>query len=273
MHAPVVGAQLQIVEALAEHVAFERAAVRGRRKRRARPAPARVALDRAQEPDERGELGIGHDGSAACPRRDAVVDRASPSCCVVARLEPLRAIGGPISPPLPSAPWQRPQRVSKVRRPAATASWAAAGDEGPRDDGGDPDTHERTRIRIRRAPGLLPAIKLSVDRDRRPGRFLLTGSADLLLLPAVSESLAGRMEVVRLHPLTEAEKARRPGRFLEHLLAGSLRPRISADAPAPLEVVRRVLEGGFPEAVRRPAGRLRQWHRAYVDALDRSRRT
>jgi predicted AAA+ superfamily ATPase len=61
---------------------------------------------------------------------------------------------------------------------------------------------EVTLDEIQRAPGVLPAIKMAVDRRRRPGRFLLTGSADLLLLPAVSESLAGRMEVVRLHPLT-----------------------------------------------------------------------
>ncbi|HVS02695.1 MAG TPA: AAA family ATPase, partial [Thermoanaerobaculia bacterium] len=47
---------------------------------------------------------------------------------------------------------------------------------------------------VQKAPGLLPAIKLEVDRDRRPGRFLLTGSAQVLLVPAVSESLAGRME-------------------------------------------------------------------------------
>lgn len=120
---------------------------------------------------------------------------------------------------------------------------------------------------IQRVPALLPAIKLAVDRDRRAGRFLLTGSADLLLLPAVSESLAGRMEIVRLHPLTEAEKDRRPGRFLERLLAGALKPRIRGDGPAPLDLARRLLEGGFPEAARRPASRLRPWHRAYVDAL------
>ena len=120
---------------------------------------------------------------------------------------------------------------------------------------------------IQRAPGLLRAIKMSVDRDRTPGRFLLTGSADLLLLPAVSESLAGRMEVVRLYPFTEAEKERRPGRFLEHFLAGSLTPRVRSGAAVPQELVRRLLHGGFPEATRRPANRLRQWHRAYVDAL------
>ena len=120
---------------------------------------------------------------------------------------------------------------------------------------------------IQRAPGVLPAIKMSVDRDRRPGRFLLTGSADLLLLPSVSESLAGRMEVVRLHPLTEAEKERRAGRFLDHLLAGSLKSQVAQRDPAPSDLVDRLLQGGFPEATRRPLGRLRQWHRGYVDAL------
>jgi predicted AAA+ superfamily ATPase len=120
---------------------------------------------------------------------------------------------------------------------------------------------------IQRAPALLRAITLAVDRSRRPGRFLLTGSADLLTLPTVSESLAGRMEIVRLHGLTEAEKRRRPGRFLERLLGGSFRTRVAADAPAPRDLVRRLLEGGFPEAMRRPASRLRQWQRAYVEAL------
>lgn len=120
---------------------------------------------------------------------------------------------------------------------------------------------------IQRVPTLLPAIKLSVDRDRRAGRFLLTGSADLLLLPAVSESLAGRMEVVPLHPLTEAEKDRRPGRFLERILAGAVKTRVRPGTPAPQDLVKRLLQGGFPEAARRPASRLRQWHRAYLDAL------
>ena len=73
---------------------------------------------------------------------------------------------------------------------------------------------------VQRVPELFRAIKLSVDRDRRPGRFLLTGSADLLLLPRLSESLAGRIEILSLHPLTEAEKNRAPGAFLATLLAG-----------------------------------------------------
>ena len=63
---------------------------------------------------------------------------------------------------------------------------------------------------VQRAPGLLPVIKHAADRDRRPGRFLLTGSANLLLTPAVTESLAGRMEIVQLHPLTESERSAGP---------------------------------------------------------------
>ena len=99
---------------------------------------------------------------------------------------------------------------------------------------------------IQRAPALLPAIKMSVDRDRRSGRFLLTGSANLLFLPTVSESLAGRMEVVHLHPLTEAEKDRQPGRFLAHLLAGTFRPQVRPGEPEPQELARTFDSGGIP---------------------------
>ena len=49
---------------------------------------------------------------------------------------------------------------------------------------------------VQRSPELLLAIKAAVDRQRTPGRFLLTGSANVLLLPRVAESLAGRMEIV-----------------------------------------------------------------------------
>lgn len=58
---------------------------------------------------------------------------------------------------------------------------------------------------VQRAPELLLAIKLAVDEDRAPGRFLLTGSADVLSLPRVADSLAGRVEVLHLWPLSEDE--------------------------------------------------------------------
>src|SRR5512140_766245 len=61
---------------------------------------------------------------------------------------------------------------------------------------------------VQRAPELLRAIKRAADQDRRPGRFLLTVYADLLALPRVSESLAGRMEVVTLLPLAHSDLLR-----------------------------------------------------------------
>lgn len=121
---------------------------------------------------------------------------------------------------------------------------------------------------VQRAPEILLAIKMAVDENRRPGRFLLTGSANLLLLPSVGESLAGRIEIVRLHPLTEAEKDRKPGRLVANFLAGNLRGRIGPAAPDASELISRVLRGGYPEAMRRPQmARVRQWHRDYLDSL------
>ena len=73
---------------------------------------------------------------------------------------------------------------------------------------------------VQREPGLLPAVKRAIDRDRRPGRFLLTGSANLLLMRRVSESLAGRASYLTLWPMTRREQlgVARAGRW-EELLA------------------------------------------------------
>ncbi|MFM7808540.1 MAG: ATP-binding protein [Planctomycetota bacterium] len=121
---------------------------------------------------------------------------------------------------------------------------------------------------IQRVPELLRAIKLAVDRDRRPGRFVLTSSANLLLLPGLGDSLAGRMEVVQLQPLTAAEQARRPGRFVAALLAGHLRPAIAAtEMKTPKQLLQQVVTGGLPEAVSRSATRARSWHREYLRTL------
>lgn len=119
---------------------------------------------------------------------------------------------------------------------------------------------------VQRAPDLLRAIKRSVDQDRRPGRFLITGSANLLTLPTVSESLAGRMEVVTLLPLSPAEiRGRRPA-FLRKALTGALvRPPEVMIGDA---LVHAVLTGGYPEMLRRgESGRRQAWAREYVRAI------
>jgi predicted AAA+ superfamily ATPase len=121
---------------------------------------------------------------------------------------------------------------------------------------------------IQRAPELLRALKLAVDADRRPGRFVLTGSANLLLLPNLGDSLAGRMEVLYLQPLSAAELARQPGRFLSDLLESRLKAKLRPAATPPTEALpQRLLTGGFPEAAARVPVRVRAWHRAYVRTL------
>jgi predicted AAA+ superfamily ATPase len=119
---------------------------------------------------------------------------------------------------------------------------------------------------VQRAPELLRAIKREVDRDRRPGRFLLTGSANILTLPRVAESLAGRMEIVNLLPLAQAEmRGRRPG-FLEAAFLGRLvKP---GELLIGKNLVETVLTGGYPEMLRRRRPeRRRAWARDYIRAI------
>lgn len=120
---------------------------------------------------------------------------------------------------------------------------------------------------VQRAPELLTAIKLSVDNDRRPGRFILTGSANLLLLPGVQESLAGRMEVIYLHPLSEQEKHHSGHSLLRSILSDQIRPAISGLLPPVAGVAEAVVWGGYPEPNTRTEPRARQWFRQYLNAI------
>lgn len=117
---------------------------------------------------------------------------------------------------------------------------------------------------VQRAPALLPAIKASVDRDRRAGRFLLTGSANVLLLPQVSESLAGRMETHVLWPFSQGEIDEREERFVARLFGEGRPPERLEREPS---LVERVVRGGFPPAVVRAGRRRAAWLDAYVDAV------
>lgn len=119
---------------------------------------------------------------------------------------------------------------------------------------------------IQRAPQLLLAIKKSVDEDRRPGRFLLTGSANLMALPTVADSLAGRMETLMLLPLAQSEMLGASANWLDSVFAGHL-PTVLAPLVGET-LVETVLRGGYPEAVSRATPRRRTiWARQYIDAI------
>ena len=119
---------------------------------------------------------------------------------------------------------------------------------------------------IQRAPQLLLAIKKSVDEDRRPGRFLLTGSANLLALPTVADSLAGRMETLSLLPLSQSEIQSCSANWIDSAFAGRL---LKVDQPVlGSDLAERVLRGGYPEAIARPSAKRRvAWARQYIDAI------
>jgi predicted AAA+ superfamily ATPase len=124
---------------------------------------------------------------------------------------------------------------------------------------------------VQRAPELLHAIKRSVDRDRRPGRFLLTGSANLLMMRRVSESLAGRAVYIHLLPMTEAEKAGRAeagpwGRLLacEDESAALDAMKTLPAAPA-RDLDAQLLVGGYPPSVLASSTEQRiEWFDGYV---------
>ena len=119
---------------------------------------------------------------------------------------------------------------------------------------------------IQRAPELLLAIKKTVDEDYRPGRFLLTGSANVMTLPRVADSLAGRIETLRLLPLASAEIHGRAPTFLQQLFTGDFRG--ASEAIVGDELVRIALTGGFPEALARESERRRQaWARSWLESV------
>jgi len=119
---------------------------------------------------------------------------------------------------------------------------------------------------IQKEPNLLVAIKASVDRKRTPGRFLLTGSTNVLAIPTDSDSLAGRMEIVELHPLSqrEIEGSIEEASFVSKLFERSPESRVAGSS----SWRERAVSGGFPEAMsRRRADRRAAWFESYLTSV------
>lgn len=129
------------------------------------------------------------------------------------------------------------------------------------------DLPERTILdEIQRAPELFTAIKTTVDRQRKAGQFILTGSANVLLLPELADSLAGRMGIVQLHPLAQCELARRPTHFLDQLFNGTFKTRNYTRLRTNL--IERVVAGGYPASLARSTPRRRTaWYHNYIETL------
>ncbi|MFH0946219.1 MAG: ATP-binding protein [Planctomycetota bacterium] len=119
---------------------------------------------------------------------------------------------------------------------------------------------------VQRAPGLFQAMKLVIDRNRVPGQFLLTGSANVLTLPELSESLAGRMDIVTLWPLSQGELLSRKERFIDRVFASA--PLDFEPAGGSADLWGRMLTGGFPEVQERTRTERRDvWFGSYVTTI------
>ena len=117
---------------------------------------------------------------------------------------------------------------------------------------------------VQRIPSLFTALKQEIDDRRSPGRFLLTGSAQVLLVPTLSDSLAGRLEIVRLFPLSQSEIHGGPPTFLDELFSGAFPTSNSARLGDDLTT--RITAGGYPAALARSTPRRQaNWYRNFIE--------
>ena len=124
---------------------------------------------------------------------------------------------------------------------------------------------ERTVLdEVQRVPSLFTALKQVIDAKRSPGRFLLTGSSQVLLVPTLSDSLAGRMEILRLHPLSQGEIYGGAPNFLDDLFRGTF-PTSRTDRMGD-DLAARIADGGYPAALARSPSRRASWYRNFIDA-------
>lgn len=113
-------------------------------------------------------------------------------------------------------------------------------------------------------PGLFRAVKASVDLDRRPGRFVLTGSSKLLSAPDMAESLVGRVEAIELWPFSEMELRHVEGPTFIEAVFNDPRSLVRGGSVARHDYLDLLVRGGLPEAVSRAAPRRRRWFESYV---------
>lgn len=120
---------------------------------------------------------------------------------------------------------------------------------------------------VQRTPHLFQAIKMDVDNNRSPGKFLLTGSANIFLLPKLSESLAGRMEILTLWPFSCDELTKRKNMFIDNLFADDF-PSLKYKKVSRDSIIDLLLKGGYPEAHKLDNERRKNvWFGSYITTI------
>ena len=117
---------------------------------------------------------------------------------------------------------------------------------------------------IQRNPLILPVIKAIVDQNRAPGFFILTGSANLLTLPKITESLAGRVEIIELLPFSQAELNQAPKKILDSIF--ELKLENNRLYPS-IDLLPILIKGGYPETQNRVPKRVVSWLKSYIKSI------
>ncbi|OGU81864.1 MAG: hypothetical protein A2W11_06890 [Ignavibacteria bacterium RBG_16_35_7] len=119
---------------------------------------------------------------------------------------------------------------------------------------------------VQRVPEIFQSIKGLIDKKRKPGKYILTGSSNVLLLPKVSESLAGRMEILNLFPFSQNEISGSEYNFIDAVFKKDF--KLTIDLKKKNDLILRILTGGFPEMLLRKE-RVRQdaWHKSYITTI------
>jgi predicted AAA+ superfamily ATPase len=119
---------------------------------------------------------------------------------------------------------------------------------------------------VQRVPEIFLAIKSVVDKNRKPGKYILTGSANVLMLPKVSESLAGRIEILNLFPLSQSELSSANINFIDELFGNDLKPNNIMRKKN--DLANKVVTGGFPEMLtRKNHTRQNAWFKSYITTI------
>jgi predicted AAA+ superfamily ATPase len=119
---------------------------------------------------------------------------------------------------------------------------------------------------VQRAPGLLPEIKKIVDKNRIPGKFILTGSANVLLVPRVAESLAGRVEILNLFPFSQNELNQSEFNLVDILFDEKI--KLPGKSNKSKELIDRIILGGYPEVqTRKTTERRNAWFNSYITSI------
>ena len=120
---------------------------------------------------------------------------------------------------------------------------------------------------VQKVPEIFSSIKLAVDRNRTPGRFILTGSVSVLHVRGITDSLAGRMDIIRLHPFSQSElEGNTPG-FPDALFSSEFNIWQDRSDSQEMVIMDKVAAGGYPVALQRSGERRADWYRKYIEIL------